>query len=492
MVNLPRSGALKPPLSAEKILVVGAGLAGLVVAYRLRQAGVAVDLIEARDRPGGRVSSVPQALGTGITAEMGGEAFDSDHATSLTLAEALGLPIVDLWSVAPQAPGTVFWSGQYGDSAVLTAEFSARLRARSSDLQVVQQFIATARVTRESAALDALSISAYLAEIGASPELQDFVGLAYTIKYGLDAAQQSCLNLLCFFRHQQDCEALFGYGDERFYIRGGNSQLPEALAAEVADCLHLATPLAALVETAEGNYRATFGQGEAVTEQVYDRVVLTLPFTVLRHIPLRVSLSTRKRRVIEQLGTNQAIKLITAYRGKPWRSHPSNGSVYTDLPLQHSWEASDSVFAEDDGLLVAYAGGQAGQNLAHMDLTVATQTTRDQLDRVWPGVAAAGLPGDGLRSAWATDPYSLGGYTCYRVGEWSAFLGSEAPREGNLFFAGEHCSQVYQGYMEGACETAEQVVWEILTDLQLPAAAEQQARLQYQAALRKTGFVPHG
>jgi monoamine oxidase len=484
MVNLPRSSAL----SAGKILVVGAGLAGLVVAYRLRQAGVTVDLIEARDRPGGRVLSVPHALGTESAAEMGGEAFDSDHAASLTLAQALGLPIVDLWSVTPNAPDTVFWAGQYGDVAALTAEFSALLRARSLDFQVVQQLMVTAQSTPESKALDRLSISAYLAQVGASPELKAFVSLAYTIKYGLDAEQQSCLNLLCFFRNQQDCESLFGYSDERFYLRGGNSQLPQALAAEVADCLQLGTPLTALTETLEGKYWATLGKGEAMTKRLYDRVVLTLPFTVLRRIPLQVKLSAQKRRVIEQLSTNHAIKLITAYRGKPWRSHPSNGVVYTDLPFQHGWEASDSLFAENEGLLVVYPGGQAGQAMAQMDLTVATQVTRDQLNQIWTGTAAAHLSTEGLVSGWGIDPYSLGGYTCYRVGEWSAFLDSEAPREGNLFFAGEHCSRVYQGYMEGACETAEQVVQEILADLNLPAAAEQRERLRYQAALRQTGF----
>lgn len=432
-------------LSTGKILVVGAGLAGLVVTYRLRQAGVAVDLIEARDRPGGRVLTIPHALGTGIAAEIGGEAFDSDHVASLTLAQAFGLPIMDLWPVIPNVSDTLFWAGQYGDGAALTAEFSARLRARSSDFQVVQQLIATAQVTLEGKALDALPIPTYLKRIGASPELQAFVSLAYTIKYGLDAEQQSCLNLLCFFREQQDCESLFGYSDERFYLRGGNSQLPQALAAELADCLQLNTPLKALEETPEGGYWATFGQGEAVTKCLYDRVVLTLPFTVLRQIPLRVRLSARKRRVIEQLGTNQAIKLITAYQGKPWRSHSSDGLVYTDLPFQHCWEASDSLLTEAEGLMVAYPGGGMGQELAQMDLARATQTTRDQLDQVWPGMAAAALPGDGLRSAWGTDPHSLGGYTCYRVGEWSLFFGSEAPREGNLFLRGS----IVRGFIKG-------------------------------------------
>ncbi|MGD1904495.1 MAG: flavin monoamine oxidase family protein [Leptolyngbyaceae cyanobacterium] len=492
MVNLPRSAALNASSLTGKVLVVGAGLAGLVATYRLRQAGIAVDLIESRDRPGGRVFSVSNALGTGIAAEIGGEAFDSDHAASLTLAEALGLPLADVSTVTPDQPNTVFWAGQYADYAVLQAELAGLLRVRSADYQAVQQFMVTAQATREITALDGLSISTYLDQIGASKSLQGFVSLAYIIKYGVDAKEQSCLNLLCFFRQAQDCEALFGYGDERFYIRGGNDQLPQALTAAVADCLRLNTSLVALAETSEGTYRATFGQGEAVTEQHYDRVVLTLPFTVLRHIPLQVKLSARKRRVINQLSSNDAIKLITAYRGKPWRSHPSNGLAYTDLPLQHCWEASDSLLANENGLLVASAGGAAGRSLAQMDLAAATQQTRDQLEQIWPGVAKASLSREGLRSGWGADPHSLGGYTCYRVREWSTFFGSEAPREGNLFFAGEHCSRVYQGYMEGACETAEHVAWEIFRDLNLPAAAEQQERLQYQAALRKTGFVLKG
>jgi monoamine oxidase len=71
----------------------------------------------------------------------------------------------------------------------------------------------------------------------------------------------------------------------------------------------------------------------------------------------------------------------------------------------------------------------------------------------------------------------------------TAFYGWEGQRADSVFFAGEHCSREYQGYMEGACETAEQVVLEILTDLDLPAAAkEQRDRLHHHTNVRQQGF----
>ncbi|MBW4639942.1 MAG: FAD-dependent oxidoreductase [Gloeocapsa sp. UFS-A4-WI-NPMV-4B04] len=80
----------------SSILVVGAGIAGLTAAYRLRQAGVRVDIIEARNRVGGRMRSLANAAGTQITAELGGEFIDSDHTCLRSLATELGLKIVDL------------------------------------------------------------------------------------------------------------------------------------------------------------------------------------------------------------------------------------------------------------------------------------------------------------------------------------------------------------------------------------------------------------
>lgn len=472
-------------------LVVGAGLAGLVVAYRLQQAGIAVDVIEARDRLGGRICSVPQALGTDLTAELGGEVFDTDHVACLTLAQSLALPLVDLRQQSPAHLVDTYWFGGVSlNPADLQAEFTALLQDQASHWQAVRQFIRQPVRTEVIHQLDGQSIPEYLAAVGASAQLIQAVATAYTIKYGVDAAAQSSLNLLCFFRCQQDCEHLFGFSDERYYLQGGNSQLIQALGNTLTAPVQLGTVLEALGEAAAGGYWVTLRQGQTRSDRHYHRVVLTLPFSVLRQLPLRVDLPAQKRQAIQTLGYNSPTKLISAYTHKPWQTHGCNGLVYTDYPFQHCWEASDSLRSAQEALLVAYPGGQAGRAIAQANPTAATQTTLQALEGIFPGLTQARKTPESLRSHWLSDPYSQGAYAAYTVGQWSALYGCEGERVGNLFFAGEHCSRIYQGYMEGACETAERVVLEILQDLKVTTAAHRQrSRLHHQATLRQTGFA---
>ncbi len=475
---------------AAAILVVGAGLAGLTIAYRLQQFGLAVEVVEARDRPGGRIHSRPHALGTTVTAELGGEAFDSVHVACLQLAQELGLPLVDLWQHMPQHLTDTYWFG--GDRwaiAPLQREFTTLLQTHATDWQTVQRFIQTREVTDAIRILDHQSLADYLAERSASRELQQLVNTAYTIKYGMDAAQQSSLNLLCFFQCDRDCADLFGTSDERFYIAGGNSQLPQTLYEQVADQVQLDTVLEALTTTGDNRYRVTLRQGQTVRDRTYTHVVLTLPFSVLRQLPLQVELPDRKRQAIQSLAYNSPTKVITAYRHKPWQTQGCTGLVFTDLPIQHCWEASDSLRSPQAGLIVTYPGGRAGSAITYQDEAIAAQQVTQMLESIFPGLAQAQATSAMLRSTWLTDPFAQGAYACYEVGQWSAFYGYEGDRVGNLLFAGEHCSRHHQGYMEGACETAEQVVLDLLEDWQLTtAAATQRSRLQQQADLRGRGF----
>jgi monoamine oxidase len=73
-------------------------------------------------------------------------------------------------------------------------------------------------------------------------------------------------------------------------------------------------------------------------------------------------------------------------------------------------------------------------------------------DRVFPGVQAA-RTGKGARWHWPTYPFTQGSYACYKPGQWTGLRGAEGRPVGNLFFAGEHCSLEYQGFMNGGAET---------------------------------------
>jgi monoamine oxidase len=75
----------------------------------------------------------------------------------------------------------------------------------------------------------------------------------------------------------------------------------------------------------------------------------------------------------------------------------------------------------------------------------------------WNGLAA--------RDAWETSPFQLGSYSFWRVGQYTRFAGAEGEPEGTVFFAGEHTSIDFQGFMEGAVRSGERAAKELLAAL---------------------------
>jgi monoamine oxidase len=485
-------------LADPKILIVGAGLAGLVVAYRLQRSGVACDLVESCDRIGGRIQSVPNTFQTGLTSELGGEVFDSHHLACMRLAQSLGLTLVDLWAphgletdpIAPEPTEIYYFGGQRISRSEIWADVEPVAASIATDRAKFKTFLKTGQITPELVALDRLSIEAYLALKQVSPRLQKILSLAYTIKYGSEAKQQSCLNFLLYWQYESESANLFGYSDERFCIAGGNQQLPERLIAQLTGQSAHATPktiqiqteteLEAIQQLADGRYQCSFRQQQTSFETIYDLVVLTLPFSVLRHIRLLVELPPAQRLGINTLNYSSATKLITGYHYKHWEKIEhnnviNNGMAYTDLPLQHLWETCGSVGHSGMGLLTNYRGGEAGLACeVAPDADLLLQDFLTQLEILYPGMTAAHLPRAMLRTGWNQNPYSRGTYAVYSPGQWTSFYGWEGRPCGNLFFAGEHCSQGFQGYMEGACDTAEWVAAQLLARLGRQILAQKQ------------------
>jgi monoamine oxidase len=86
------------------------------------------------------------------------------------------------------------------------------------------------------------------------------------------------------------------------------------------------------------------------------------------------------------------------------------------------------------------------------------------VERVFPGTQAA-FNGRTSRFHWPTHPFTLASYACYRPGQWTTLAGAEIEPVGGLFFAGEHCSYDYQGYMNGAAETGRRAAEAVLDAL---------------------------
>ncbi|MBE9192294.1 FAD-dependent oxidoreductase [Gloeocapsopsis crepidinum LEGE 06123] len=452
--------------ASSKVLIVGAGIAGLTAAYRLHQAGVGVEIVEARNHIGGRIRSLANAAGTSTTVELGGEFIDSDHQNIQALAAELGLQLSDLSAV---------------DRGLI--EDTWYFEGRKIPLeQIVQDFIPLAPILEKDAAiaenlespeaikLDRTSITQYLAQQPISPTLRKLIAIAYTVEYGREAAEQSSLNLIYLITTNTDEFGIYGDSDERYHIIGGNQQLLQRLAQPLTSFIETETELEAIRSLSDGRYRASFRAGTRVFERNYERVLLTIPFSVLRTVHLAVDLPPAKRQVINGLcyGTNS--KLITAYKERVWRDrYQATASVFTDLGFQNTWEPT-RYSSTESGLMTNFCGGRYGVEIGRGTTQAQAQKFYGQIEQVFPGLFSQ-RTGEAIRAYWTKEQYSAGSYACYLVGQWSQFYGKEGERVGNLLFAGEHCSYDYQGYMEGGCETGEVAAQEILKDLNIKTGA---------------------
>lgn len=472
---LPRLGQV-PPIAPTitkkafatdaKVLIVGAGIAGLTAAYRLHQAGVPVDVIEARQQVGGRLRSVTRTADSPGVVELGGEFIDTRHTAVRSLAAELELELADLrLADTDLEPEILFFQGEKVNHSRVVEEFIPLAQRISQDLKPLQTRDITYRNPSPAAIrLDRQSLADYLAAAPVSPLIEHLVRVAYVTEFGRDAETQSCLNMLFLIGSEAGKWSTYGVSDERWHVIGGNDLIPKTLAKRLDSVIETGAALESVRLTADGRYRVSVRRGASSTEHLYDQVLLTLPFSVLRHVELAVDLPPIKRQAIDELGYGSSAKLAIPFRERVWRTqYGSTISIYTDLEFQNTWESA-RYLQGPGGWVTDLRGGTQGLGLGSGSPNLQAAQLARQLDRIFPGIQHVER-GTALRAFWAAEPYALGSYSCYLPGQWTTFGGAEMERVGNLWFAGEHCSLGSQGYMNGACETAEQVAQGLLREL---------------------------
>ncbi|MEM8531722.1 MAG: NAD(P)/FAD-dependent oxidoreductase [Chloroflexota bacterium] len=459
MQPLERSRRLAP-----RIAIVGAGIAGLNAAYTLQQAGYYADIYEASQRTGGRIFSIQDRLGPGLTTELGGEFIDSNHTEMLSLAQEFGLELADFQgpSEADLIPETYFFGGQHYTEQQVVEAFLPLAPQIERDYEAAIQAFDEGDGPVE---LDHLSIAAYLDRIGASGWVRELLEVAYTTEYGLPIDQQSSLNLIFLIGTDvaDGTFEIFGESDERYTIKGGNQRITDALAHRMKGQIHFAHRLEAIRRRGDA-YRLTFaGPNGSAVDVVADFVIVCIPFTVLRSVELRLALPRFKRRVIHQLNYGTNAKLILGFSERVWRQQGYSGTFFTDEPFQNGWDSSRQQ-AGEQGSLTLYLGGQPGLDVGDGRKQRQAQRFLPGIDQIFPGATEA-YNGIVQRFHWPSAPLYQGSYACYTVGQWTTIAGSEITPVDNLFFAGEHCSEDFQGYMNGGAETGRSVAKQLLAKL---------------------------
>ncbi|KGR79155.1 flavin monoamine oxidase family protein [Ureibacillus manganicus] len=455
-----------------KVVIVGAGLAGLTCAYRLKQEGIDATVYEASNRAGGRCWTRRGEFKECQIVERGGEIIDTDHIEIQELARELGLVLDDLIEAEPANTETFYYfnGGPYTVEEA-TTDFLEIYPRLQEDLDEVGEYTLYNHYTKRGFQLDHMSIIDYINEIvpgGIRSRFGELLAVAYTVESGAEAYMQSALNLLYLLGSApRGSLEILGESDGRFRIRDGNDKLTTILAEKLSGQIEFNAELIKIEQYRENRIRLIFRNQQRMWEVLADKVIITIPFSILRRLDYRKAGFRRLKHIaIQELGMGVNTKLHVQFFNRYWNELGNNGETYTDTGYQGTDEVSRAQPGKS-GILVNYTGGRtAARQFATTDKQLEA-ITLDFLRNIEP-VLPGGIKNWNSISKidhWLSDPWTRGSYSYFKVGQYTKFAGIEGEREGNIFFAGEHTSIDYQGYLNGAVESGERAAQEVMDDL---------------------------
>jgi monoamine oxidase len=468
-----------------RIAIVGGGIAGLSAAMTLADKGVASTIYEASaDRVGGRMHSDRTGYWADHqVAEFCGELIDSGHKTILHLAQRFGLATSDLFSAQPNGSTDTLWFlGGYYSTDQADKDFQPIHNTLQGQVQATSYPTTYASHTDAGVMFDQMSvydwIENYVPGKHGSP-MGRLLDAAYNEEYGAETKDQAALNLMYLLGYKAvpGNFSIFGASDERYHIDGGNEQLPEAIANYVGRAnIKQGWTMQSIKANADGTVTMSFttpGKTQTVTA---DHVILCMSFAVLRTLNYSgAQFDALKKTAITQLGAGRNSKLQLQFKSRLWNTQGpwglSNGNVYTDIGIQNIWDVSRGQ-AGASGLLVNYSGGNVAGGYApstpysnastNAQVTTYANAFLAKLEKVFPGITKQ-WTGKATLSTPFLDPLLNCSYSYFKPGQYTGFSGYEKVRQGNIHFAGEHCSQDFQGYMEGGASEGIRAANEVLS-----------------------------
>jgi monoamine oxidase len=438
LVSTVLLGAARPP---KKILIAGAGLAGLSAAYELVQAGHQVTVLDARDRPGGRVLTLRDSFADGQYAEAGAETFGETHNFVQHYVQAFHLETIPAWNYG-KLTSVFFRNGQRSPStSELTRKYIQPAVKEIGD--PLAPGWPTADLLRE---FDGISMAELLQSRGASPEEIALLQIRYSDSWDNGTTPDSAL---CLLRD----EAIARKGAS-FRIRGGNDQLPTALALSLGARVHYRTTLQR-IQNDNKRVAVTVNTSGRRSQISADYLICAIPFPVLRSIEVSPAFSPDKQRAIRELSYNSVTRVYVQSPTRPWIEQGLSGYAATDLPIGTVWDSTEGQPGAR-GILESYTSGERARRLASLSEPQRIRTVVENLAKVFPGVSYE----KAVSVAWDADPLARGAFAWFKRDQMSALLPHIARREGRVFFAGEHTSPWF-GWMQGALESGNRAAREV-------------------------------
>jgi monoamine oxidase len=468
--------------NGTRILILGAGIAGLATAYELEKAGYACEILEARERPGGRNWTVRRGTteteidGTAQTAAFGeGQYFNAgparipQHHTTLDYCRELGVPI----EVFANANADAWYFNEEGNGAIgsMTGRRVRHRTAKADYFGYVSELLAKAisqqDLDADLSADDAVRMVDFLRGLGALGPNDKYVGggqRGYVVPPGaglqagtseppppLSDLLTSQLGFYFPFELEWDQAMLM------FQPVGGMDRIPRALADAIKGRIRYGVKVAGVATTADG-VAITFSEGEAVREVTADYCVCTIPPMILAMIPNDFSSAVQMD--LASLRPVSTGKIGLEFRRRFWEEDDRifGGITNTNMDIGTIWYPSSGYLGERGVVVGYYNFGGDADSYAGMTPQAREARALEQGRKVH-GDAYADEFLSSFSASWRRIRHSEGGWVA-----WDERTGSVGERyarllepQGRVYFAGDHFTHV-TAWQHGAFESARSVV----------------------------------
>lgn len=446
----------------RKVIVVGAGLAGLAAAYELVAGGHDVTVLEAQLRPGGRVLTLRGPFSDGLYAEAGAVSFSDGYRHLLRYVKAFGLPTSPLRG--NPLPTVYHLRGKRlevkpGGKADWPFELAPAERGLALG-DLADKYFAPADKLADPAdpawraapfaGYDQMTMAELLKSQGASAGAVELLGKCLWFGYGWSriSALHRLLSDLALYRNQA-----------ARVIQGGMDLLPNAFARTLRERIYYGAPVVRILQE-PGKVRAVFRQGGREQVLEADRLICTVPGPALRKIEITPELPGPKREILRKLEYTPVTRIYLQMRRRFWTEAGTAANAFTDLPIQLVTEHPFARPADlgPRGILECHIKGADAERFAGKAQDAQIAAALAELEKVHPG--AGRYAEGGTAVSWGTDPWAGGGYAFWKPGELTRWLPELVRAAGRIHFAGEHTSWLGRT-MEGALESGNRAAREV-------------------------------
>jgi monoamine oxidase len=454
----------------KRIVIIGAGLAGLSAAYELAQAGHDVAILEARARPGGRVQTVRDVFSDGLYVDTGATRIPDNHDLTVRYIKLFRL---ELEPFTPQGLASVTYmngkrmkieQGKEADWPLdLTAEErklgqqGLRKKYLGSIIDELGDVSSAGWPPRSLEKYDRVTMPELLRSLGASPAVISLLAAG-----GLRDDKEDAESALYSMRFA----ALNKKRSTYFKIKGGNDQLPRAFADRLADKIVYGAEVVRIEQDSRG-VRITFRQGGVNHNAEGDYAVSAIPFSVLKDVDVSPAFSPGKQKAIREMPYRSCTKVFLQSNRRFWAEEKLSGFAQTDLPIGQVWNLTYRRPGKR-GVLVAYSSGTPSRRLTALKEAERIRVAVENVDKVFPGFS--GNFEGAMSKCWDDDEFARGAYACFKPGQMIEMYPESRRPEGRVFFAGEHTSAVC-AWMQGALESGNRVAREISEGTQVEQAS---------------------